>query len=186
MSMTGNEGLQQLQELHHTVEEAVQRSVAVYSELRLSSARSPQHGDLVAVFEQIHEIASAVARFLDGLDRELANEGSDVAVARLSPDQVRSFLLVVEPPPTPDAAARFDPCVPRRTTAIGQLPSFYRYHVGLDNELHRRRAPRSFAWRESVVLWQTFTYHGGLRGGRTAVAPRSHQRRLREASSPSN
>lgn len=161
MSMTGNEGLQQLHELHHAVEQAVQHSVAVYSELRLSSARSPQHGDLVAVFEQIHGIASAVGRFLDGLDRELANEGSDVAVARLSPDQVRSFLLVVEPPPTPDAAARFDPCVPRRTTVIGQLPSFYRYHVGLDNELHRRQAPRSFAWRESMLLWQTFTYHGG-------------------------
>lgn len=98
-SIAGNVGLQQLQELHRTVEQAVQRAVKVYSELQLSIARSPQRGDLVAVFEQIHGIASAVAAFLDGLDRELANEGSEIAVARLSPDQVRSFLLAVEVPP---------------------------------------------------------------------------------------
>lgn len=121
-SIAPNEGLQQLQELHSTVEQVVQRAVAVYSELPLSIARSPQRGDLVAVFEQIHEIASAVARFLDGLDRELANERSEVAVERLSPDQVHSFLLGVEMPP-PEATARFDPCVPRRITALALVES---------------------------------------------------------------
>jgi len=179
-SISGDEGLQQLQELHRTVEQAVQRAVEVYSALQLSSARSPQRGDLVAVFEQTHQIASAVAGFLDGLDRALANEGSEVAVAPLSADQVRKFLLAVEMPPT-GAVSRVDPCVPRRTTPLGQLPSFYRYHVGLDNELHRRRAPRSFAWRESMLLWQTLTYHGGAYAAGGLLSRLDHISDVRES-----
>jgi hypothetical protein len=47
-SMTRNEGVQRSSSCTARSSRRVQRAVAVYSELRLSSARSPQCGDLVA------------------------------------------------------------------------------------------------------------------------------------------
>jgi len=113
------------------------------------------------VFQQTKAITTALADFLDGLDHELANEGSGASQARLSPDQVRAFLLDVEPPPQDGGQGGFHPRAPRRGGALGRLPGFYGYHVALNNGLYQRLIPRSFAWRQSVELWKTLTYLGG-------------------------
>lgn len=91
-SSAENEGLQQLQQLHRTVERAVRRAVTVYSALE------------------------------------------------------------VEAPPTTDATGDFDPCVPRRSTVLGQLPSFYRDHVGWTTGSASgglRRSTRCHIWLRS-------------------------------------
>jgi hypothetical protein len=155
------EAIEVLRRLHGQLDQAVQHAEAVFEKLPLSETWSPQRADLVVVFEQTKAITTALADFLDGLDRELANEGSEPAQARLSADQVRGFLLEVEPPPQDGGQGSFHPGASRRTSALGRLPSFYGYHVGLDNGLYQRRVPRSYAWRQSVDLWQTLTYLGG-------------------------
>ena len=155
------EGIEALRRLHGQLDQAVQHAAAVFEELPLTETRSPQRADLVVVFQQTKAMTTALADFLDGLDRELANEGSGASQARLSPDQVRAFLLEVEPPSHDGGQGDFHPGVPRRSSALGTLPSFYGYHVGLDNGLYQRRIPRSYAWQQSVALWQTLTYLGG-------------------------
>jgi hypothetical protein len=94
-----SEGIEVLRRLHGHLDQAVQRADAVFEKLPLSETRSPQRADLVVVFQQTKAITTALADFLDGLDHELANEGSGASQARLSPDQVRAFLLDAEPPP---------------------------------------------------------------------------------------
>jgi hypothetical protein len=155
------EGIARLQRLHGQLEQAIQHAEAVFEKLQLPGTRSPQRADLVVVFQQTKAITTALADFLGGLDRELANEGSGVSQARLSPDLVRAFLLDAEPPSQHAGQGDFHPGVPRRRSALGKLPSFYGYLVDLDNGLSRRRIPRSYAWRQSVELWQTLTYCGG-------------------------
>jgi hypothetical protein len=153
------EGIEHLRHLHDQLDQAVLRAEAVFSKLQLPDTRSPQRADLVPVFEQTKAIATALADLLDGLDRELGNEGSGVSAARLTPEEVHAFLVEVEPPPQEQGG--FHPGVPRKTSAIGKLPGFYGYHVGLNNQLYEHRVPKSFAWRQTQEQWQTLVYFGG-------------------------
>ena len=152
--------LAELRRLHGRLAETIERAEAVFIAQQLPDTRSPQRADLVGIFEQTAAIATALADFLDELDRALANEGSGASQARLSPEQVRAFLLDVEPPPT-YGPEYFHPGAPRRPSAMGKLPGAYAYHINLDNRLHERQISRSFAWRQSVGFWQAFTYFGG-------------------------
>lgn len=152
--------LAELRRLHDHLAQTIQRAEAVFLAQQLPDTRSPERADLAGIFEHTGAIATALADFLDAIDRVLANEGSGASEARLSPAQVRAFLLDVEPPPQ-QGPEFFHPGAPRRPTAIGKLPGAYGYHIDLDNRLHARRIRRSYAWRESVALWHAFTYSGG-------------------------
>lgn len=159
-TIDAGDDLAELRRLHDRLAQTIQRAEAAFLAQQLPDTRSPQRADLAAIFEHTAAIATALADFLDEIDRALASEGSGASQARLSPAQVRAFLLDVEPPPQ-QGPELFHPGAPRRPTAIGKLPGAYGYHINLDNRLHERQIRRSYAWRESVALWHAFTYSGG-------------------------
>ena len=140
---------------------AVGRAETSFSAMQLPDTRSPERADLVVAFEHTSALTTALADFLDSVDRALGSEGSDPLQPRCAIDDVRAFLLEVEPsshPPTPGA---FHPGVSKGNTAIGKLGWFYEFHIALGNRLVANRVPRSFVWRRSVALWQSVVYHGG-------------------------
>jgi hypothetical protein len=86
----------ELRRLYDQLTRGVLHAEVVFSKLQLSEARSPERLELVVVFEQTNAIFTALADFLDGLDRELASEGNDRLQARPSLDEIRAFAREIE------------------------------------------------------------------------------------------
>lgn len=156
--------MERLRRRHDDLRRAVKLARALFAGLAPPDMRSPERAELVAVFEQTGALAIALADFLDALDRALCNEGSGASGPGSSPEEVRALLGELEPVPASERDASFHPGVPRHESPIGALPAFYGQLIDLANRLHIRRQPSSFAWRQTVDLWQAMTYCGGTTG----------------------
>lgn len=159
IAVTANDALADVRRLHAELGRTVEQARPVFSALALPSDRTPEREALTAILESTAVLASTLAALLERLDRLLGHD-------ELSPDrdvasweEVRALLRELEPErPEPSA---FHPCVARRDTPIGLLPSFYGALLPIDNALTRSRIPKSFVWRETVELWVSFVYLGG-------------------------
>lgn len=138
--------------------EVVLRAEAAFSTLQLSRARCPEQLELVVVFEQANAVATALADFLDSVDRKLARAANAGAPSPACVEEVWDFLREIEALRDEETAGR----LPLARGVAIKLHRFYGFHVELDNHLARHRIPRTFAWQENMKLWQTLVYDGGI------------------------